>query len=146
MNTEQHVISVLAKKFQEHHEKYLDNQRVLDEEYPDRVINDDDDDFSVSLAFCSICKELESLREIVDKLTKEGDSAEVTYKFYLPEQESDVYIHNNANAMYSVLWDLDRKMRSITKHEDIDEDHPRHKLADEVRDMIHKAIDFDKVI
>lgn len=71
---------------------------------------------------------------------EEEKSSEVTFKFYLPEHAEEVWRHMNASKMFSLLWDIDQKMRSITKYEDIEEDHPRHKLAEEIRTMIHEEI------
>lgn len=71
--------------------------------------------------------------------------AEVTFKYYLPEHTDEVWIHTNAQKMYSLLFDLDQKMRSIVKYEDIPEDHPRHKLAEEIRSMIWEEINLDRI-
>lgn len=72
-------------------------------------------------------------------------AAEVTFKYYLPAHEDEIWIHANAQKMYELLYELDQKMRSITKYEDIPEDHPRHMLADEVREFINAGIDLNRV-
>lgn len=77
--------------------------------------------------------------------TTSNPLAEVTFKYYLPEHNDEVWIHINASEMYSLLWELDQKCRSICKYEDIPEDHPRHKLAQEIRDMIWENVNLDKV-
>lgn len=69
---------------------------------------------------------------------------EVTFKYYLPENDDDVWIHINASKMYSLLWEIDQRCRSVVKYEDkASED--RVKLAEEIRQMIYENVDMDKV-
>lgn len=74
----------------------------------------------------------------------EDKSAEVIFKYYLPEHSDEVWIHTNANKMYSLLWELDQKMRSILKYEEAPKE-GRADLAEEIRTMIWDEINFDQV-
>jgi hypothetical protein len=76
---------------------------------------------------------------------EETKNPEVTFKYWLPEHDNEVWLHTNAQKMYSFIWELDQKLRSIVKYEDIPEDHPRHKLAEEIRDMIYEEIDMNRM-
>lgn len=69
---------------------------------------------------------------------------EVTFKYYLPENDDDVWMHINSSKMYGLLHELDQRCRTVVKYEDsASED--RLKLAEELRDMIHAEIDMDRV-
>lgn len=72
----------------------------------------------------------------------EEKSSEVTFKYYLPEHEDDLWVHVNAQKMASLLRKIDQEMRSIIKYEDIPADHPRKVLAEEIRKMIHEEINL----
>jgi len=66
---------------------------------------------------------------------------EVTFKFYLPMHQDDVYMHVNAAKMYCLLHEIDQKCRNIIKHEggSIDKLH----LAEEIRELIRNEIDVN---
>ena len=72
---------------------------------------------------------------------EEYKSPEVTFRYWMPEHSSDVYLHVNASRMYSILHDIDQRCRSVIKYED----HPsedRIRLAEDIRNMISQ-IDMD---
>ena len=71
-------------------------------------------------------------------------SPEVTFKYYLPENQDDVFLHINASKMYSLLHDIDQHCRSVVKYEEKATEE-RIKLAEYIRDMIHNNIDMDMV-
>lgn len=65
--------------------------------------------------------------------------AEVTFKYYLPEHNSEVFIHTNANIMYNLLWEIDQQCRSKLKYGN-QEDWPQF-VAD-LRHMIDASINL----
>lgn len=75
----------------------------------------------------------------------EEKSAEVTFKYYLPEHSDDVFIHTHASDMYCLLWEIDQLCRTVCKYEEIPETDGRYKLAEEIRDMIRDGVDLDKI-
>ncbi len=74
---------------------------------------------------------------------KEGEekSSEVCFKYYLPAQKSEVFIHINAQKMYSLLWDIDQNCRSKLKY---GEDDKWPQFVQGIRDMINSEIDLDE--
>lgn len=76
--------------------------------------------------------------------TDEYKCPEVTFKYYLPENQDDVWIHTNASKMYCLLHELDQHCRKVVKYEESPSE-DRVKLAEEIRDMIHAEIDMDMV-
>lgn len=74
---------------------------------------------------------------------EEPKSAEVIFKYYLPEHAGEVFIHTNASKMYSLLWELDQRCRTVLKYEDGPSE-DRQRLAEEIRDMIHSEINLDE--
>ena len=75
---------------------------------------------------------------------QESKSSEVTFKYYLPENQDESWLHTHAFIMYSILHDIDQHCRSIIKYEDSTEE-TRLDLAEEIRKMIHKEINMDMV-
>jgi len=76
--------------------------------------------------------------------TEEPKSAEVTFKYFLPEHSDEVWIHTNAQQMYSLIWELDQKCRAVLKYED-NVSEAKQNLAQEIRDMIWEEVNLDKV-
>ena len=76
---------------------------------------------------------------------REEKYAEVTFKYYLPDHADELWIHTNAHKMYSLLFELDQRCRTVVKYEEIEEDSPRYKLAEEIRSMIWNEINLDNV-
>lgn len=85
------------------------------------------------------------LQEFLMKEHYHEKSPEVTFKYYMPENKDDVWIHTNALKMYSLLHDIDQRCRSVMKYEDHPEDSPIDKLAEEIRRMIREEIDLDMI-
>lgn len=75
---------------------------------------------------------------------EESKSSEVSFKYYLPEHQDEVFLHVNAWKMYSLLHDIDQHCRSIIKYEENPID-SRLALAEKIRDMIYTEIDMDMV-
>lgn len=73
----------------------------------------------------------------------EHPQAEVTFKYYLPEHSGDVFIHTNASKMYSLLWELDQRCRTVLKYEE-KASADRQTLAEEIRKMIWEEINLDE--
>lgn len=73
----------------------------------------------------------------------EQKDPEVTFKYYLPMHQTEMLIHVNAGKMYSLLWEIDQRMRSVLKYESGSED--RDKLAEQIRDMISREISLDEL-
>jgi hypothetical protein len=73
----------------------------------------------------------------------EHPQAEVTFKYYLPEHSGDVFIHTNASKMYSLLWDLDQKCRTVLKYEE-NVSGDKQKFAEDIRSMIWDEINLDE--
>ena len=77
-------------------------------------------------------------------MESEHKSAEVTFKYYIPENQEDIFLHINASKMYELIYEIDQKCRSVIKYED-DPTEEKFRFAEEIRDMIHNNIDMDMV-
>lgn len=75
---------------------------------------------------------------------EESKSSEVIFKYYLPDNQDELWLHTHAFDMYSVLHDIDQHCRSVIKYEEHPEE-TREDLAQQIRDMIHKEINMDMV-
>jgi len=69
-------------------------------------------------------------------------STEVTYKFHLPEQKDDVWMVQNADKMYGLLWDIQEKARSRVKYS---ENQGEVDFAMQIHDLIVEEIDLYEV-
>lgn len=78
-------------------------------------------------------------------MESEEKFAEVTFKYYLPLHQEDVYAHIHSRDMASILWDIDQECRKVEKYED-DPSEGRIALAQYIRDMIHSQVDLDEMI
>jgi hypothetical protein len=74
----------------------------------------------------------------------EYKSSEVTFKYYLPENKDDLFLHVNASKMYLLLRDIDGYCREIVRREPNPHEE-RVRLAEYIRDMISYDIDLDEV-
>lgn len=74
----------------------------------------------------------------------EFKSSEVIFKYYMPENRDDVWLHMYASTMFSVLNDIDNLCRNVIKYEN-GEKATRLQLAEEIRRAIHESIDMDKI-
>ena len=74
----------------------------------------------------------------------EYKSSEVTFKFYLPDNKDELYIHANASNMFSLLRDIDSYCREIVRREPNPHEE-RVSLAEYIRDMISCEIDLNEV-
>lgn len=66
-------------------------------------------------------------------MEKEINSAEVTFKFYLPEHKNEVFILTNAEEMYNYLQDIYNECRNVIKFGTNAE---VKKFAELIRDLI----------
>ncbi len=77
-------------------------------------------------------------------MMEEIKSSEVTFKFYLPEHNDDVWLVTNSYKMFRLLHEIDQRCRDVVKYDDkATED--KHKLAEEIRDMIFTNVDMDMI-
>ena len=83
--------------------------------------------------------------QIIKNMESEEKQTEVTFKYYLPTHQEEVYVHINASDMASLLWDIDQECRRVEKYED-NASEGRVALAEHIRDMIHSQIDLDKML
>jgi hypothetical protein len=74
----------------------------------------------------------------------EHKQVEVTYKFHLPDNKDDLWMHYNSQKMYSLLYDINDKCRTVMKYEDNVHD-SRFNLAEEIRNMIGEEINLHEV-
>lgn len=69
-----------------------------------------------------------------------------TIEFNLPDDRNEYTMANNASAMYSALWDIQQKMRSLDKY-GIDQYYGETKeelvakLREEINDIIGSCLD-----
>jgi hypothetical protein len=74
----------------------------------------------------------------------EAKSPEVIFKYCLPEHAEDVWLHIHASDMWSLLYEIDQKCRSVVKYDDkASED--KVSFAEQIRELIRENIDLDKV-
>lgn len=62
---------------------------------------------------------------------------EVTIKLTLPEHRVDLQMLIHADQLYSLLFDIDERCRSIIKHDSCS--HDKIEFAQEIRNMINSA-------
>lgn len=74
-------------------------------------------------------------------IEEEYKKVEVTYKFYLPDNRSDLWLVQNAEKMWQLLSEIDDKCRSASKYGEIE---VVSTFADEVREMIYNNVDLDE--
>lgn len=77
-------------------------------------------------------------------MTEEYKSPEVTFKYYLPDNQDELWIHTHASDMYSLLHDIDQHCRGIIKYDETATEE-KCKLAEHIRQMIYESIDMDRV-
>ncbi len=75
---------------------------------------------------------------------EESKSAEVSFKYYLPEHQDELNLHINAWKMYSLLHEIDQHCRSIIKYKE-DATEAEVNLCEKIREMIYNEIDMDMV-
>lgn len=69
---------------------------------------------------------------------------EVTFKYYLPEHQDQIYIHTNALKMLCLLSDIDQKCRSIEKYAS-NASKDTLALCEEIRQMICEDVDLNRL-
>lgn len=74
----------------------------------------------------------------------EYKNPEVTFKYYLPDNEEDLWLHINASDMYNLIHQIDQTCRSIVKYGD-DSIKTKEDLAEKIRDIIHSNIDTNRI-
>ncbi len=77
-------------------------------------------------------------------MESEYKCSEVTFKYYLPDHEDELYLHSHASDMYSLLFEIDNVCRSLIKYGDEKIKDPIE-FAEKIREMIHNNIDMDKI-
>lgn len=77
-------------------------------------------------------------------MTEEYQSPEVSFKYYLPENDDEVWMHIHASDMYSILHDIDQHCRGILKYDNKATEDKRN-LAEHIRNLIHESIDMDRM-
>lgn len=77
-------------------------------------------------------------------MTAEYKSSEVTFKYYLPENQDELWMHVHTYDMYSILYDIHQVCRTLLKHgnKDIKD---LEQFAEKIRNMIHMNIDIDRI-
>lgn len=63
---------------------------------------------------------------------------EVTYKFYLPDNQDELELFQKSNHFHFALWEIHDKCRQVWKYEDSPSE-GRLKLAEEIGDIIAEA-------
>jgi hypothetical protein len=71
-------------------------------------------------------------------------SPEVTFKYFLPENQDELWLHVQASRMYTLLYEIDQNCRSITKYDSM-ASVDKIKLAEDIRQMIRSNIDMDRI-
>lgn len=71
----------------------------------------------------------------------EQKSCEVCFKYYLPEHNDELWLHTHASEMYSLLYELDQKLRSLLKYDDKASEE-KVNYAEELREFIHSKFSF----
>ena len=80
-------------------------------------------------------------KEEPDYLEVYEKRCEVCFTYYLPDHKSDIFIHINAQKMYSLLWDIDQDCRAKLKYGD---DKNWAEFVQGIRDKINSEIDLDE--
>jgi|TARA_Y100000034_G_scaffold119574_1_gene161521 hypothetical protein len=71
-------------------------------------------------------------------MAEEEKSIEVTFKFLLPEHETELRDFKNGERYAGALYDIDNTCRTVMKYEDAPTD-DRVQLAEAIRDLIHES-------
>lgn len=71
-------------------------------------------------------------------------SPEIIFKYYLPDNQEEVWLHTHASDMYILLYAIDQRCRTIIKYDDTASE-GMITLAEEIRETIRENIDLDKV-
>ncbi len=71
-------------------------------------------------------------------------SSEVIFKYYLPDNQDELWIHSHAYEMYSLISEISEVCRSLIKYGDATIG-TQYDLAEKIREMICTNIDLDKV-
>lgn len=64
-----------------------------------------------------------------------------TLTFDLPDENTEFKLAINGHNYYSVLWNVDQKLRGLIKHGDITDE--QYKIYDNIRDMIRVEMEKD---
>lgn len=83
----------------------------------------------------------ENVRNMSEWRETYSKSSEVCFTYYLPDHKSEVFIHINAQKIYSLLWEIDQKCRAKLKYGD---DKNWDDFVQSIRDLIHSEIDLDE--
>lgn len=75
---------------------------------------------------------------------KEYKSPEVTFKYYLPDNQEELWLHIHASDMYNIIYEIDLCCRNLIKYGD-DKIKDQFQLAENIREMINNNIDMDKI-
>ena len=77
---------------------------------------------------------------------EEYKKSEVTFKYYMPDNEDDVWMHVHASDMYSLIYDVDQFCRSVIKYgKESQQIKDEDDFAEKIREMIRNRIDMDKI-
>lgn len=71
-------------------------------------------------------------------------SSEVIFKYYLPDNQDELWIHIQASDMYDLIYQIDQLCRSFVKYGSKDILNAEQ-LAEKIREMICENIDLDKI-
>ena len=77
----------------------------------------------------------------MEKESVRENCPEVTFKYYLPENNEELWIHVNAAAMYGVLWEIHNLCRTQIKHGD---DEKVSNFAEKIQEEVWK-VDLNRV-
>jgi hypothetical protein len=69
---------------------------------------------------------------------------EITFKFYLPDNSSEYWMHVQASDMFHTIHEIDQMCRSLIKYDD-KTIKDQYDLAEKIRDLIHSSVDMDKI-
>jgi hypothetical protein len=70
--------------------------------------------------------------------------SEVIIKYYLPDHEHLVWLHFNAQKMYSILWEVVDKCTFLLSYSEKALG-GRRELAEEIKDLILEKINLNEV-
>jgi hypothetical protein len=66
-------------------------------------------------------------------------------EFNLPEDNTEYELANNANKMYSVLWDMDQWLRSNTKYAPDDMSEDTYNAYDKCREQLRELMNDENI-
>ena len=69
---------------------------------------------------------------------EESKQVEVTYKFFLPDNQHELIMIQNARKYSSALWDIHDLCRTVWKYEESPSE-DRVKLAEKIEDIISET-------